>query len=315
MVDFRYHLVSIIAVFLALAVGIVLGTTTINPGVVSNLEGQVKRLTNDKDNANTKNDELQKKLDTDSQFAREVMPLAVTGRLAEQRVVIVSLPGAPNDVRDGVQRALQSAGATVSGRVRLQDKLVDPSQSEAVTSAAREASGALPPPVGSPVQQVATLLAEVLTTTDIDAPPSLSPTAEPSPIVAALVGADLLRVEGDAPTPVSTLVFVAPAPPQTLAADAEVRVKAVNEIVSALSRRARAVLATPSGGGEPGGVLEALRRDPALSTDVSSVDNADQPAGQTALVFALVERLKGRFGHYGSGPGAESAIPDIVAVS
>jgi hypothetical protein len=74
-------------------------------------------------------------------------------------------------------------------------------------------------------------------------------------------------------------------------------------------------MAAPTGGASAGGVLEALRHDAALSTDVSSVDNADQPAGQTALVFALVERLKGRFGHYGSGPGAGSAMPDIVAVS
>ena len=48
MVNFRYHLVSIIAVFLALALGIVLGTYTINPVVVHNLRTQVKALRSDK---------------------------------------------------------------------------------------------------------------------------------------------------------------------------------------------------------------------------------------------------------------------------
>ena len=48
MIDFRYHLVSLIAVFLAVALGIVIGTTQLNGPLTDNLQGQVTALQDDK---------------------------------------------------------------------------------------------------------------------------------------------------------------------------------------------------------------------------------------------------------------------------
>ena len=44
MIDFRYHLVSLIAVFLAVALGIIIGTTALNEPLQANIEGQVTEL-------------------------------------------------------------------------------------------------------------------------------------------------------------------------------------------------------------------------------------------------------------------------------
>ena len=44
MIDFRYHLVSLIAVFLAVALGIVIGTTALNAPILDDLAGEVAAL-------------------------------------------------------------------------------------------------------------------------------------------------------------------------------------------------------------------------------------------------------------------------------
>ena len=44
MIDFRYHVVSIIAVFLALSVGLVLGASFLKEAAVSGLDTQVQDL-------------------------------------------------------------------------------------------------------------------------------------------------------------------------------------------------------------------------------------------------------------------------------
>ena len=43
MIPWRYHLVSIMAIFLALGLGVLVGTTVINPGLVKNLSSQTER--------------------------------------------------------------------------------------------------------------------------------------------------------------------------------------------------------------------------------------------------------------------------------
>ena len=43
MIDFRYHLVSLIAVFLAVALGIVIGTTALNEPILADIKNQVTR--------------------------------------------------------------------------------------------------------------------------------------------------------------------------------------------------------------------------------------------------------------------------------
>ena len=53
MVDFRYHVVSLVAVFLALGIGIVFGTTVIDRALLDNLDSNVERLTAEKRGSRT----------------------------------------------------------------------------------------------------------------------------------------------------------------------------------------------------------------------------------------------------------------------
>ena len=68
MIDFRYHLVSLIAVFLAIALGIVIGTTQLNGKVLDDLRGQVSSLEQDKRDLEDNTQQLQTQQDNSEAF-------------------------------------------------------------------------------------------------------------------------------------------------------------------------------------------------------------------------------------------------------
>ncbi len=131
MIDFRYHLVSIIAVFLALAVGLVVGSTALSAKAEEALKlAQRNALANNK-TLQKENSALSNQVSADQAFAQAASQRLIGGLLAQDKVVLVVAPGADSAVTDGVAAALKQAGATVTGQVQLQ-------QSFMTTSAANE---------------------------------------------------------------------------------------------------------------------------------------------------------------------------------
>ena len=88
MIDFRYHLVSLIAVFLALGIGVIMGTAVIDRAVVDRLERQQSTLNDDINDVQAENERLRTSLseerDASSQLADEggqrLLPGAVPSR-------------------------------------------------------------------------------------------------------------------------------------------------------------------------------------------------------------------------------------------
>jgi len=72
-IDFRYHLVSIIAVFLALAIGIVVGSTALQPTVENTLHTAERVLERQIDRANQSNTSLTQERSADQAHAVEVL--------------------------------------------------------------------------------------------------------------------------------------------------------------------------------------------------------------------------------------------------
>jgi len=323
MVDFRYHLVSIIAVFLALAVGIVLGATAIEGPAYNTLNNRVTAVGKDRDALRATNDELIEQLAKQSRFAEAVLPFAAAGRLADERVVIVSAPGASAQVGDTAAQALQTAGAAVVGRLSLTDKFADPAYAAALTSVARQVVNGASVGEGTPLQRAANQLATAVATPTRDGASGFN--SETDRIVRLFTEADLVRVDGGRAGRSPVIVIVAPLPEKIGVAGREERVRSVNEVVAAFARQAAAVVTiSPTGGAAEGGVLSSLRRDQNLATDVGSVDHADTAAGQASLVLAIAEQLRPAAeadgvrraaGHYGDGPGADRALPDLANVS
>ena len=126
MIDFRYHLVSIVAVFLALAVGIVLGSTELQGPAYNLLNQTTAKLQNEYNQASSQRDAAQQQADLGQHYAQAVEPVVLHNLLAGQRLLIITEPGAPASVVTAISdAATQDAGATVTGQIALQPKFFD----------------------------------------------------------------------------------------------------------------------------------------------------------------------------------------------
>ena len=125
MIDFRYHLVSIIAVFLALAVGIVVGAEAVSPKVASNLNKEAKSAEKRNSALFAQNAQLKRQINADGSFAQAASSSLLKNLLTDQRVVLVTAPGADNATVNGITNALSDSGAIVTGTVGLSPKFFD----------------------------------------------------------------------------------------------------------------------------------------------------------------------------------------------
>ena len=81
MISFRYHLVSIVAVFLALAVGILMGTTVIKQGIIDQLKRSSDNAIKNSNQLRTQVSQLQAEIAVLNRFMTQSEPQLITGRL------------------------------------------------------------------------------------------------------------------------------------------------------------------------------------------------------------------------------------------
>jgi copper transport outer membrane protein MctB len=121
--DFRYHALSLAAVFVALVVGLLLGIEIGDRGLVSSAEKKLRQsLRSDVDAARKESQRLQGKLDQRKEFEDQVYPELVTGQLQEKRIGVVFLGHSSDQTAKYVTDALGGTG----GRVVFAGELREP---------------------------------------------------------------------------------------------------------------------------------------------------------------------------------------------
>jgi Copper transport outer membrane protein, MctB len=111
----RYHTTSLIAVFLALAIGILIGAEFGGDALTSTRRNLEHSLVNNLQDARSRSDELSGQLGRSNEFADRVYPVLVRERLAGKRIAIVALGGLPGEVTGAVEDALGPTGARLVG--------------------------------------------------------------------------------------------------------------------------------------------------------------------------------------------------------
>lgn len=115
MVNFRYHAISLVAVFLALAIGVVLGVAIGDKGVVSGTSRDLeKSLRGDLGKARERNRDLSSQLSQRDSYEREVYPALVRGMLRSDRIGVLAVGNMPSGVDDQVSDAVEPAGGRVA---------------------------------------------------------------------------------------------------------------------------------------------------------------------------------------------------------
>ena len=316
MIDFRYHLVSIVAVFLALGLGIVLGSTALRPSVLSGLERTSQQERQQINSVIATNGQQRRELASSDQFAQAAAPLLLRQLLAGERVVLVEAPGASGQAVSGISQALTEAGATISGELQLQTKFFDssPTTQEQLGQLAQQFA----PPgqtlaSGTAVGQASQVLAGAILTRDGPGQPVAGQADSASmSLLSGFAAGGFLTIPSGHPYARATLaVVVAPgSPPST--SDSNPASQALVTFAQWLNRAGQGtVVAGTVDGSGPGSAIDVMRTD-GRSGRMTSVDNADQTIGQIVVAQSLAEQLRGISGSYGVTSSAGAAGPSPV---
>jgi hypothetical protein len=111
----KYHATSLVAVFLALAIGILIGAEFGGDALTSTRRDLEHSLTGNLQDARARADELSAELGRSDEFASRVYPALVRGRLAGRRIGIVAIGDLPGDTTSAIEDALGPTGARLVG--------------------------------------------------------------------------------------------------------------------------------------------------------------------------------------------------------
>jgi len=122
MINFRFHLVSLIAVFLALALGVVMGATVIDQAIVDSLNTRIDDVRNEANAQRSENSDLRRELDRLRSYVEGTDDFAVAGRLDGVPVAVMALRNVDGDTVNRAVELAQVAGAAAPGVLWLEEK-------------------------------------------------------------------------------------------------------------------------------------------------------------------------------------------------
>ena len=299
MINFRYHVVSLTAVFLALAIGLVVGTAALNGPVADSLREQVNVLGQQNQELRDRVNHLNNDVEQREEFATQLAPVVLANRLTGDRVLVVSLPSGQEYVEDVVEM-IETAGATVTGRLEIKDKFTDPANNDELLDLAHvsqpaSVAGGLPTNSDG-VESSSALLAAVL----MDRAPAVS-AADLRAVLTAYRTDGYIGFPREITATAEAVVLVS-GPPVT-GEEATRKNAAALTLVDQFDDAGNIVVAASADAGD-GNVIAELRGDPQLSKNVSTVDNVSTPQGRLVTAWAVADQIAGRVGHYGIGTGA-----------
>lgn len=309
MINFRYHLVSLTAVFLALTVGLILGTAALNGPAMEALETTSQGLRDSNEQLRAQVQELEDQLGEEQEFAAEIAPAYLSGKLTGKNILVVALPGADTAAVDGTVEMLGYAGATVSGRLSVLDDFFDPNNADQLVDLVDTTTPATvqTPVTYDGVQAMSYVLAAVTTGKAAGTAVEITP-GDITKVTTALTDMSMLTVE-TTPTGLADGVIVLAGAGAT-DSDAEQRNTGMVTITNEYAADGPTLYGamTSTGDGNP---INVLRTDSAET--VATVDNVAFTQGQIATVAALAEFVNaGTVDHLGIGEGASALLPDAA---
>jgi hypothetical protein len=308
-INFRYHVVSLTAVFLALAIGLVVGTAALNGPVADTLRNQVTAVSQDNSNLRDQQNQFRDELNRAQDFASEVSPALLNGKLAGRKILVLALPGS-NDYADQVISMLAVAGADITAKVTVQEKFFDPLNNVELLDLAQNASQPTVPIAGLPTNSSGPETASALLARALQQQTQPVSAGDLTAVLTAYAESSYIAVDDGAVGGAEATVIVSGLPP--VDQDATKKSQAAVTLATQFAKDKPMVVA--GDGVIDGSLVAQVRADPALVKTISTVDNAGSTQGQLATALTVVERVvPGRTGQYGVAAGATSLVPKAAS--
>ena len=301
MINLRYHIVSLTAVFLALGLGILAGTTVINQGLVTNLRDNTRALRNESNRLRGNVSDLQRQLQVWDEFGKSIAPSLLQGQLAGRAVVLVADAKVPGSLMSQLAEAFRLSNAKRPTRLTLTNKwALDGSQAVDQLAAA----------AGVSARDRGTVVTAAADKVGARIAGSSDARAE-GDVIRTLTDADFIDVadlpsSGPFPAANAMVVVVSSGDPEQAPAPEDFFVP----LLKALSTSRIACAVEPATAEQS--LAELVRGDRAVARSVCTADHADTVAGRLSLVYALRNLIAGRAAeHYGIRGGRTAIAPNL----
>jgi hypothetical protein len=309
MISLRQHALSLAAVFLALAVGVVLGSGFLSDTLLSSLRDEKRDLHSQINGLNDQKNTLNEKLSAANNFDNQLAGRMVHDALGGKLVVVFRTPDAKDDDVAAVSKFIGQAGGTVTGTVSLTEEFVDANSAEklrtVVNSSILPAGQQLSTKLVDQGSQAGDLLGIALL---INANPAVPPVDDPQrdAVLASLrdTGFITYQPSDHMPAANAALIVTGSALPQ----DAGNQGVSVARFAAAMAPHGSGTLLAGRDGSATGGAAIAVTRaDTGMSSTISTVDDVDTAPGRITAVLGLHDLINGsHVGQYGTGHGATS---------
>jgi hypothetical protein len=302
-ISLRQHVASLVAVFLALAVGIALGGGLLTGSGEADDDQPASTTTDSTSQEAAPADDATEYADA---FAAEGAQRLYANGLAGHAAVILAMPGAESTQVRAMQDQIVAAGGAVTGTFTAGEALVDPGQKSLVDTLGSQLMTQVADPrvdtTAATYDRMGQLLALAIATdqsSSVDADPAALTIRE------GLAGADLLNAPADvrnAPLVLVVLPSGRKSDPESLA----VRT-ILSGLVNGMASNAVGVVVAGDEDSADAGDLAALRASELFGA-VSTVDGIQSTIGQVTTVLAMMSVLGGTGGAYGAS-GSDGPVP------
>jgi outer membrane murein-binding lipoprotein Lpp len=309
-ISLRSHAISLAAVFLALAIGVALGSGLLSNTVLSGLRDDTREMQNQINTLTDDKNALTEKLNAAGEFDAQLSPRILRGALADKTVVVFRTPDADagDDDVEALTRLVGQAGGTVTGTVALTQEFVDANSAEKLLSVVNS-------PIVPAGKQLSTAsvdqgsqagdLLGIALLINKDPKVQVVDDAQRDAVLTALRDTGFLTYGNQHIGAANTALIVTGG---GLGDDAGNRGATVARFAAGLAPHgAGTVLVGRDGSASGTAAVAVTRSDTALSAAVSTVDDVDTESGRITSVLALGDLINGgRPGQYGIGQGAAS---------
>jgi hypothetical protein len=300
-ISFRFHLVSLVAVFLALGLGVLTGTTVLNRGIVAELERRTDQLAEASGRLREEVRDLQIESDRWTRFGEQVMEHVVDGRLTGTEAVVITQEGTDTVGIDRVRDGLDTAGAELLAVLSLDERMALRNESDI-----------------RDLTRVVNVDGEDAETVGVETARAVADRlafgARGSDVLDRLLTAEFLLSRGpgldatalqDVGGPEQVVVVVGGGRGRPVIPPERFLVPMVDRLAE---RGALVVAAEALETDYP--FVSLLRSDGRVAGLIVTQDNVDQLPGEMAFVLALEKLINERRpGHYGVKEGADRLIP------
>jgi hypothetical protein len=305
LISLRTHAISLAAVFLALAIGVMLGSGLLSNTLLSGLRDDKQEMQNQINGLTDEKNALNEKLSAAGDFDAQMSPRILRDALRDKSVVVFRTPDAADDDVDAVSRYIGSAGGSVTGTIALTQEFVDANSAEKLLSVVNS-------PVVPAGRQLTTSLVDqgsqggdLLGIALLRGKDPAVDDAQRDTVLATLRDTGFLSYGDQRIGAADTALIVTGGDPGDSAGN---QGATVARLAAGLAPHGTGTVVAGRDGSATGtAAVAVIRSDASLSGAVSTVDDVDAQSGRLTAVLGLADLTKGgHTGQYGVGQGATS---------